>query len=648
MADNANKKSTYFEHTLQWFKNASDDLVIKLFQMYKPRPKRSHTRLASFFGRRKEKPTPSLLDLLDDELLNDDNSPEVADIEKIDFSKLAALINPSSHPAHEGQDDAVPGDIAALLSEDETSVTDVDSPDKELIVKTVSSEALKNERVAHLFKMRRHTVDDLINSARLEITIADVQKREPIQFTFRNTACELVFMGSEAVCNDSNADSLTVFFQRPAIYYRKDTEAASFPCKFICAADDEALALIGSRNDNKELCSRIVTFSNMLRCQRDFVRGQATQPIITEKEEAEAEEFIPITDKNQLALMFEICKYTLPINIRTKATLLFEQLNSHSFGSEKNDILSQLSCMLSVDTYEHKRSNKSYDEIMGIFDRHIFGMEELKEEIAEFIIASQYAGNSRIVLLLVGPPGVGKTSVVQAIAECRGKSLGRVDCSGIDAVAMMGLVRSYNGAKPGELFDVFYAQGRADRVVLCDEIDKVARDKESDPNSIFIKALGPEMELFDKYVAEPIDVSCTDFICTANDLSKIPGYVLNRFGGNIFFIDPYRTEEKVEIAKKHIIPKLFESMNIKKEEITFTDEALITIAEQYTVDCGAREMEDYIERLLWKIISGWTRGMIAKPATADKEFVLNNLKKHSVEDYQRRSTENTRKRKAGF
>lgn len=443
MADNANKKSTYFEHTLQWFKNASDDLVIKLFQMYKPRPKRSHTRLASFFGRRKEKPTPSLLDLLDDELLNDDNSPEVADIEKIDFSKLAALINPSSHPAHEGQDDAVPGDIAALLSEDETSVTDVDSPDKELIVKTVSSEALKNERVAHLFKMRRHTVDDLINSARLEITIADVQKREPIQFTFRNTACELVFMGSEAVCNDSNADSLTVFFQRPAIYYRKDTEAASFPCKFICAADDEALALIGSRNDNKELCSRIVTFSNMLRCQRDFVRGQATQPIITEKEEAEAEEFIPITDKNQLALMFEICKYTLPINIRTKATLLFEQLNSHSFGSEKNDILSQLSCMLSVDTYEHKRSNKSYDEIMEIFDRHIFGMEELKEEIAEFIIASQYAGNSRIVLLLVGPPGVGKTSVVQAIAECRGKSLGRVDCSGIDAVAMMGLVRSY-------------------------------------------------------------------------------------------------------------------------------------------------------------------------------------------------------------
>lgn len=310
-------------------------------------------------------------------------------------------------------------------------------------------------------------------------------------------------------------------------------------------------------------------------------------------------------------------------------TELMAKLHTHHFSGEtKADIVTQLSYALCIDTDACQHRQKTYDEIMEIFNKYVYGMEALKERIAEYILAMQYSGANYFCILLVGSPGVGKTSVCEAISEILDCDLAHVDCSGVDSVGLCGLVKSYGGAQPSKISNVLIGKGKADLLLRLDEIDKLVKDKNGDAFSALIKPFGQQRVFHDEYLDGDIDMSNTKIICTANDISKIPGYILNRFGDNVFYIPDYDTKDKAEIAKHYIIARKLMEYRIKEDELIFSDEAIWEIAANYCVDSGAREITAYVESMIRKAIKGWSRGTDPKPLLVDVEYVKRNLRRN--------------------
>lgn len=164
-------------------------------------------------------------------------------------------------------------------------------------------------------------------------------------------------------------------------------------------------------------------------------------------------------------------------------------------------------------------------------------------------------------------------------------------------------------------------------LMLLDEIDKMASAKDGDPYGALIKPLGPQRKYYDEYVADDTDVSATKFIATANDVSNIPGYILSRFENNVFYLDAYTIDEKLEIAQKHTIPKKLAEFKLTQDDCVFREDALRLIVNGYCSDEGVRELEGNITILLRKLITECSRGLIKMPFVVDCEYVESHLKK---------------------
>lgn len=546
----------------------------------------------------------------------------------------------------ECESDKAPSDVSETNCQPKEAVSKESRDNSAMRIETVPSDAfLDSFDPFRKMEMRRQAANEAVGTVKLSLddnlTAADAKP-----FEFNGYTCSFREIKPSMIMNYSKSKVLTAYFKYPAVYYRKVTDPMEYPCTLLCAADDETIRLMGDNLTAEKIAENLHVFSQMSSAQQQYVLAYASQRKASQKT---ANAFVPITDKDQLQLTYELVKDNLSEEVRVKCQLLFDKIDGQSLGSDKEDALTQLSFMLSIDTYGHPARRRSFEEMLAILDEHLYGMNELKQEIAEYMMTLQYSGASGCAFLLVGPPGVGKTSIVEAIATCLDKPMSYIDCAGVGSVSMNGLVKSYSGAKPGKPMDAFRLCGRADIVMLFDEIDKLASDKDGDPNSVFIKALGPQKALYDEFVGANIDVSKTVFACTANDLSKIPEYVLNRFGNNIFFINPYTIDEKIEIALDYIIPKKCNTLNVSEEDIHFTEGALRTIAEEYTTDGGVREMGGYIESIFRKVITGWMRGSLSKPTTVDREFVLAHIKRHSIESYQIRIHEmSCKSRRIGF
>ena len=201
-----------------------------------------------------------------------------------------------------------------------------------------------------------------------------------------------------------------------------------------------------------------------------------------------------------------------------------------------------------------------------------------------------------------------------------------IDCSGVDTVTISGLIKSYGGAKAGKFMDGIFEKGRTDLLVRLDELDKMEKSKDGDPYGALIKPLGPQRKFFDEYVADDIDVSATKFIATANDINKIPGYILSRFENCIFYIDSYSEDEKVSIATNHIIPQKLAEFKLSSSDLVFDEQAIRVIIRDYCADEGVRELEGNITMLLRKAITEWGRDMIQLPLTIDYDYVVSHLR----------------------
>ena len=239
-----------------------------------------------------------------------------------------------------------------------------------------------------------------------------------------------------------------------------------------------------------------------------------------------------------------------------------------------------------------------------VLDRDHAGLSDVKERIIEFFAAGVYKKDiSGSIILFVGPPGVGKTSIGKSIAEALGRKFYRFSLGGMrDEAEIKGHRRTYVGALPGKLVQALKDTAVANPVIMLDEVDKIGASYQGDPASALLEVLDPEQnsEFLDHYLDLRIDLSKVLFICTANTLDTIPGPLLDRM--DMIKLSGYITSEKLEIARKHLWPRLLKRNKLTGSVITITDPTIRHLIEGYAREAGVRNLEKLLNKIIRKSI----------------------------------------------
>ncbi len=240
-----------------------------------------------------------------------------------------------------------------------------------------------------------------------------------------------------------------------------------------------------------------------------------------------------------------------------------------------------------------------------ILEKDHYGLEDVKKRIMEYLsVRKLKKDNKGSIILLVGPPGVGKTSVGRSIANAMNKPFYRFSVGGMrDEAEIKGHRRTYIGAMPGKIIQGLKITKSKSPVFMLDEIDKMGTSHQGDPASALLEVLDPEQNVSfrDNYLDLPFDISSVFFILTANTLDSIPEPLLDR--AEIIQLSGYIDQEKIEIAKKYLIPKNLEKNGLKKNQVKYTRQALVRIAEEYAREAGVRNFEKNLDKINRKVVT---------------------------------------------
>ena len=271
--------------------------------------------------------------------------------------------------------------------------------------------------------------------------------------------------------------------------------------------------------------------------------------------------------------------------------------------------------MLDLPWNHLSEDNLDLEHARQVLDADHFGLEKVKERILEHLAVLKLKGDMKSpIICLYGPPGVGKTSLGKSIASALKRKYVRMSLGGVhDEAEIRGHRKTYIGAMPGRIIKSLVKAGSSNPVFILDEIDKVSADRQGDPSSALLEVLDPEQNtaFHDNFLDVDYDLSRVMFIATANNLNTIPGPLLDRM--ELIEVSGYITEEKVEIARKHLVPKELEANGMKKTDIKIPKDTLEAIIESYTRESGVRELEKKIGKILRKSARQYaTDGYFAK------------------------------------
>jgi ATP-dependent Lon protease len=269
-------------------------------------------------------------------------------------------------------------------------------------------------------------------------------------------------------------------------------------------------------------------------------------------------------------------------------------------GAEYTVQLNYLDLLLDLPWSDFTKDNLDLNRAKKILERDHFGLEKVKERILEYLAVLKLKGNMKSpILCFYGPPGVGKTSLGKSIAEALGRKYVRMSLGGVhDEAEIRGHRKTYIGAMPGRIMQNLKKASSANPVFVLDEIDKLGRSNHGDPSSALLEVLDPEQNhaFYDNYVESEFDLSKVMFIATANSLNEIQGPLRDRM--EIIEVNGYTIEEKIEIAKRHLLPKQIQEHGISAKNISIDKKTIESLIEEYTNESGVRGLDKVVAKLV--------------------------------------------------
>jgi ATP-dependent Lon protease len=368
----------------------------------------------------------------------------------------------------------------------------------------------------------------------------------------------------------------------------------------------------------------------MEKSQREFLLRQQMEAIRKELGEDSEESVVEEYRK-------KIAEAGMPDGVRKEAERELGRLERMSEQSpEYGWIRTYLDWMTELPWDVRTEDNLDITEARRILDRDHTGLEDVKERIIEYLavrklrqergLGPEGGRGSGAILTLVGPPGVGKTSLGESVARALGRKFVRVSLGGIhDEAEIRGHRRTYVGALPGRIVRGLKEAGTKNPVFMLDEIDKVGADWRGDPSSALLEVLDPAQNhtFRDHYLEVDLDLSEVLFIATGNVAETIPGPLLDRM--EVIRLDGYTEDEKIAIARDHLLRRQEERNGLRPEEVEIDDDALRKVVGDYTREAGVRNLERELGKLLRKVVTRLASGEAAAPVTIDEAGVREHL-----------------------
>ena len=355
--------------------------------------------------------------------------------------------------------------------------------------------------------------------------------------------------------------------------------------------------------------------ARVARVQKDMILREQVKVLQHELGEDGDEEIQEYADKIDAAKLSD--------EVRKKLCKELDRLSKQPFGSaEASVIRNYLDTCLDMPWNTYTKDRADVAKARAVLEKDHFGLEKVKERILEFIAVHQINPDAKgKILCLVGPPGVGKTSIAISVAKAMNRKLSRLSLGGVrDEADIRGHRKTYIGAMPGRIIDALIRAGSMNPLLVLDEIDKLANDSRGDPASALLEVLDAEQNgsFRDHFMELPVDLSRVMFITTANTLDTIPRPLLDRM--EVIELSSYTDEEKMEIAKRHLLPKQLKEHGLKKSQLRISEAALRHTITDYTRESGVRVLERQLGKLCRKAAMALVESSVKSVSITDKNL----------------------------